>query len=78
MNKNVDFGPTKLMGFLGIIGGTAIAISVPWVVLGNAGTAGLGGFAATLLSLLGVVGGVALGIVAVFFSIVIPRKVGKD
>ena len=78
MSENVDFGPTKLMGFLGIIGGTAIAIGVPWIVLGNAGSAGIGGFAATLLSLIGVVGGVALAIVAVFFSIVIPSKVGKS
>ena len=67
--------PTKSMGFLGAIAGAAIAIGVPWVVLANAASAGLGGFAISLLSLFGIMGGVAMAIVAVFFSIVIPSKV---
>jgi len=77
MSKDVSFGSTKLIGFLGTIGGTAIAVGVPWVVLGNAETAGLGGFAATILSLAGIVGGVALATVAVFLSLAIPSKVSK-
>jgi hypothetical protein len=78
MGDKVDFGPTKAMGFLGIVGGAVIAVGVPWVVLAKAGGAGLGGFATTLLSVIGVIGGVALAITAVFFSIVIPRKVSED
>ena len=78
MSENVSFGATKFMGFLGTVGGTAIAVGVPWIVLGQAETAGLGSFAATLLSLMGIVGGVALAIVAVFFAIVIPSKVSED
>jgi hypothetical protein len=77
MSENVSFGATKFMGFLGIVGGTTIAVGVPWIVLDNAAAAGLGGFATTLLSLAGIVGGVALAIVAVFFSIVIPSKVSE-
>ncbi|MBT3290096.1 MAG: hypothetical protein HN904_13290 [Victivallales bacterium] len=77
MSENVSFGATKFMGFLGTVGGTAIAVGVPAIVLGNAAAAGLGGFAATLLSLAGIVGGVALAIVAVFFSIVTPSKVSE-
>ena len=75
MGAIVDFGPTKLMGFLGITAGAAIAVGVPWVVLANAASAGLGGFATGLLSLIGITGGVALAIVGVILSIVIPSKV---
>jgi hypothetical protein len=75
MNQNVDFGQSKLLGFCGLLAGTAIAIGVPWVVLSHADTAGLGGFSSALLSLLGIVGGVTLAIVAVFLAIVIPKKV---
>jgi len=77
MNKDVSFGSTKWMGFLGVVGGTAIAIGVPWIVLGHAADAGLGGFAATFLPLAGIVGGVMLATVAVFFSLAIPSKVSK-
>ena len=78
MSKNVEFGSARFIGFLGVIGGAAIAIGVPWVVLARAGEAGLGAFAATLVSLVGVIGGVGLAVVAAFFSIAIPRKVAKD
>jgi hypothetical protein len=75
MGAIVDFGPTKLLtGFLGITAGAAIAVGVPWVVLTNAASAGQGGFATSLLSLIGIAGGVALAIVGVILSIVIPRK----
>ena len=74
----VDFSPTKLMGLLGVTAGAAIAVGVPWVVLGNAASAGLGAFAAAFVSLIGIMGGVAVAMVAVFFSIVIPSKVGGD
>ena len=75
MNQNVEFGKSRLMGLLGLVAGAAIAIGVPWVVLAHTGSAGLGGLSSTLLSFVGVVGGVAVAIVAVFFSIVIPKKV---
>lgn len=75
MSQNVDFGQSKLLGFCGLLAGTAIAVGVPWVVLSHAGTAGLGGLSSALLSVLGIVGGVALAIVSVFLSIVIPKKV---
>ena len=75
MGAIVSFGPAKLVGFLGITAGTAIAVGVPWVVLANAASAGLGGFATSLLSLIGITGGVALAIVSVVLSIVIPSKV---
>lgn len=78
MEENVNSGATKTIGFLGLVAGAAIAIGVPWVVLTNAAGAGLGGFASTLLSLIGIIGGVALAIVATFFSIVIPKKVGSQ
>ena len=42
MGKRVDFGSTKFMGFLSVLCGAAMAIGVPWVVLTNAGSAGLG------------------------------------
>ena len=72
-----DVLPGKVMGFLGLLAGVAIAIGVPWVVLTNAAHAELGSVASTLLSIVGIVGGVALAIVATFFSIVIPKKVGS-
>ncbi len=75
MSQNVDFGQSKPLGFCGLLAGAAIAIGVPWVVLSHAGTAGLGGISAALLSVLGVVGGVVLAVVAISLSIVIPRKV---
>ena len=74
MDETVVFGPTQLMGFLGVVAGAAIAVGVPWVALANGASAGLGGFAISLLSVIGIMGGVALAIVAVFFSIVIPSK----
>ena len=77
MGDKVDFGSTRTMGFLGLVAGVAIAIGVPWVVLANAANAGLGGFATSLLSLTGILGGVALAVVATFFSIVIPKKVAE-
>ena len=75
MGAIVSFGPAKLVGLLGITAGAAIAVGVPWVVLANAASAGLGGFATSLLSLIGITGGVALAIVSVVLSIVIPSKV---
>lgn len=75
MSQNVDFGPTKLLGFCGLVVGGAIAVGVPWAVLAHAGAAGLGGFAATLLSLIGIVGGVSVAVVSVFFSLVVPKRV---
>ncbi len=75
-NVDVDFGSIKSIGYISVICGTAIAIGVPWVVLTNAVDAQIGGFATTLLSLIGVFGGVAMGITGVFFSIVIPGKIG--
>ncbi len=78
MTNHVEFGSDKRMGFLGVTAGTAIAIGVPWVVLGKAGAAGLGGVAATVICIIGVAGGVALAIVAAFFSLVMPSKVGKE
>jgi len=78
MGENVNFGATKVMGFLGLVAGTAIAIGVPWIVLSNAANAGLGCFASTLLSIIGIVGGVALAIVATLFSIVIPKRVDSQ
>jgi len=78
MNGKVDFGATKLIGVLGVVAGAAVAIGVPWVVLTHGASAQLGGFAATLLALIGIAGGVGLAIVAAFFSIVIPRSVGKS
>ena len=78
MGAIVDFGPTKSMGFFGVTAGAAIAVGVPWVVLANAASAGLGAFATALVSLIGITGGVALAIVAVFFSIVIPSNVDAN
>ena len=76
MGAIVDFGPTKLViGSVAITAGAAIAVGVPWVVLANVASAGLGGFATVLLSLIGITGGVALAIVSVILSIVIPSKV---
>jgi len=78
MEESVNFGATKAMGFLGLVAGVAIAIGVPWVVLSNAAHAGLGSVASALLSIIGIIGGVALALVATFFSIVIPKKVGSQ
>ena len=78
MGQSVVSRPTKLMGILGAIAGAAIAVGVPWVVLANGAGAGLGGFAISLLSMIGIMGGVALAIVAVFFSIVIPSKTSEN
>ena len=78
MAQEVDFGSVKLMGVLGVLSGTAIAIGVPWIVLNGAQATELGGFAVTLLALVGIVGGVALAGVAAFFALVIPSKVADD
>ncbi len=78
MAQEVDFGSVKLMGVLGVLCGTAIAIGVPWVVLNSSDVAELGGFAVTLLALVGILGGVALAGTAAFFALVIPSKVADD
>jgi hypothetical protein len=75
MSEKVDFGQIKLLGLFGLIAGAAIAVGIPWTVLSHAANAGLGGFAVTFLSVVGILGGVTMGTVSVFFSIVIPRKV---
>jgi len=78
MAQEVDFGSVKLMGVLGVLSGTAIAIGVPWIVLNSPQVAELGGFAVTLLALVGIVGGVALAAIAAFFALVIPSKVADE
>ena len=75
--QRLEFGSGRLMGFLGLIAGAAIAIGVPWIVLSNSGSAGLGSFAVCLLSILGIVGGVAVAIATAVLSIVTPKKIDQ-
>lgn len=75
MSDKVDFGSTKLMGFLGLIAGVLIAVAVPWMVVRNTGPGGFGSLASTVICIVAISGGTGLAIISVFFSIVIPRKV---
>jgi len=77
MNDNLSFGSAKLIGALGVVSGAAVAAGVPYVVLAFGEKVGMGSVSAVILSAIGILGGVALGIVAAFFSIVVPSEVAK-
>lgn len=59
---------SALISFLGIAGGVAIAIAVPWVTLAYGTCAQLNTAGTVLLGLVGVAGGVALAVKAIQLS----------
>jgi hypothetical protein len=74
IHANVLFGEGTLIAVTGIIGGVALALGFPWVVLAHG--QGLG---STLLVVF-VLGGLLLGglvaLTSAFFGLVMPRQVG--
>jgi hypothetical protein len=66
-----------VLGVLGLAAGAAIAIGVPWVVFVHAKSADLSSTTTVLLALAGIGGGVILGALSIFLSIVTPSR-GRD
>ena len=77
MDESLSFGSAKVIGALGVVSGAAVAVGVPCVVLAFGENVGMGSVSAVILSAIGILGGVALGIVAAFFSIVVPSEAAK-
>lgn len=69
----VSFGSGGHTGAIGVLGGVAIAIGVPWVLLSQ-GQA-LGSNALLALVVTAVVCGAAVSLVSAFFGLVMPNRV---
>jgi hypothetical protein len=70
----MSFKRKTVLGVLGMITGAAVAVGVPWVVFTRAESAGLSTGSTVMLALAGIGGGVILGAISIFLSIVTPSQ----
>jgi len=73
---NVSFGGGSAVAVTGILGGMAIAVGIPWIVLEHGKD--LDPKLLMVLALTGLIAGGLVALVSAFFGLVIPRDVAHD